>query len=570
MEDTAPTPTDAPAAAHHDNSVSGPTPDPIDSHPTAATLRGAAAPGLDSTVDTVAPADTPEEGWENGEQQQPQQQPCTASGTPATTPRRRATTSKGKARRGGAAASAAAPPLQKVKVEEEEEGEGEEAAPEHVAGLTGVAPSATDSGATRREDEHAGSGADEPRGQRSERPERHLPTAAGVLTRRATAERIEGEAAATDVVGPHQQQQLRISCDGQDGSRTPSVSGGGGGVVESRRSRSRSLSTAPQTPSEPAPTSPVSASVAGARQEEEAEAEATVQAAVQAAIDAQERQLRRTLLNIFPADLQHLDTTVATPGTVNLPTSAVPPPEPLLPLLTALCEDAAYVHAAWVRYEDDLAVRRTRNSIQRKRQRHSFNKGGRRAPARRRDADGVDDGEDSSSGDDDDGDTAREEAELQPPEWQWVEAPPAFVSGGLQWAPWCFYREKRRRTSRRPAETAAAAAGVRPAVVAAVGQSGLIVASAAVGAATGGGGGGGVPSLAHSHVPSLPVLQVDADVPESPLAVVLPTTPEERKAYARYTMSSGKLRHDCRDPYAFLVSRAKEMRIQWVRQHPME
>ncbi|TPP40713.1 hypothetical protein CGC21_8555 [Leishmania donovani] len=225
-------------------------------------------------------------------------------------------------------------------------------------------------------------------------------------------------------------------------------------------------------------------------------------------------------------------------------------PEPLLPLLKALCEDKAYVHGAWCRYEDDLAVRRTQNSIQRKRQRNSFNKD-----------------------------------ELQPPESHWVEAPPAFtggprpfptsathlapdsaVIGGFQWTPWRFYREKRRRSSRRPTASDASPASARSVTAASAAQPDLFSAVSSSAPVSS----GGVPSLACSEVPSLPVLQVEAHVPESAVAVVPPMTPEERKGYARYVMSSGKLRHDCRDPYAFLVSRAKEMRIQWKRQHPMD
>lgn len=82
--------------------------------------------------------------------------------------------------------------------------------------------------------------------------------------------------------------------------------------------------------------------------------------------------------------------------------------------------------------------------------------------------------------------------------------------------------------------------------------------------------GGGVPPLALSEVPSLPVLQVDTEVPEDATEPVEAMTVEEQRNYARYVMSSGKLRNMCRDPYSFLVSRAKELRIQWERQHPFE
>ncbi|KAG5477224.1 hypothetical protein LSCM4_04442 [Leishmania orientalis] len=440
-------------------------------------------------------------------------------------------------------------------------------------------------------------------GREDERPERNLPTAASVLTRRAKTGKAEGTAVL---------QQEKSRHDGDGGAATsrlerPKEVLGGVPLHEVRGSRSRSHSTAPQTPTGPNATPACSLSALGAKQEEE-EAWET---AVQVAIDAQERQLLHTLLSIFPPEVLRdseserclakewgfgvsaepsdaksaHDAPSRRMSTGSLPSPSLSP-EPLTPLLKALCEDKAYVHGAWCRYEDDLAVRRTQNSIQRKRQRHSFNKGARKAVLSKSTAaarcGGGDGDDDESSADEDD---AMVEDELQPPQSLWIEAPPAFtggprllpanatrpapagaVTGGFQWTPWRFYREKRRRSSRRPTEGGASSSAARPTTVAGVVQSDPSSAAPSKAAASG----SGVPSLAFSDVPSLPVLQVETAVPKSAAAVVSPMTPEERKGYARYVMSSGKLRHDCRDPYTFLVSRAKEMRIQWERQHPMD
>ncbi|GET89189.1 hypothetical protein, conserved [Leishmania tarentolae] len=446
-----------------------------------------------------------------------------------------------------------------------------------------------------------------------ERPERNLPTMAGMLTRRAKAEKAEDAAA---------MQQEKLDHDNATGTAAIKLEVSEEllhdlRLQEIRGSQSRSHSTAPHTPTVSIPTSASPISALRAKQEEEE----VWEAAVQAAIDAQERQLRHTLLSVFPLELlqgteaehylareRDLRSGTEAGGAGNGKDVLFPPgnatpaslpssfpshslsPEPLLPLLKALCEDKAYVHGAWCRYEDDLAVRRTQNSIQRKRQRYSFSRGGRKASssgattaARCRDADG--DGEDDDDDNSVDEDKAADEDELQPPESYWVETPPTFtgaswpfrasathlapnnaISGGFQWTPWRFYREKRRRSSRRPPVSGTSLAAVRSAITSSTGQPGLLSAASSNASVSS----GGVPSLACSEVPSLPVLQVDAHVPESAVAVVSPMTPEERKGYARYVMSSGKLRHDCRDPYTFLVSRAKEMRIQWKRQHPMD
>ncbi|CBZ27663.1 conserved hypothetical protein [Leishmania mexicana MHOM/GT/2001/U1103] len=443
-----------------------------------------------------------------------------------------------------------------------------------------------------------------------ERSEQNLPAVESVLTRRPKSEKADDPAA------PQQEKPRR---DGASDTAASKLEGSenlldDARLHEARSSRSRSHSTAPHTPTVLNPASASSLSPLGAKQEEEEAWEA----AVQAAIEAQERQLRHTLLSVFPPELlrgvewercldkeRDLRSGTKAGGARNVkdapsqPVGTAPTPfpssslshrlspEPLLPLLKALCEDKAYVHGAWCRYEDDLAVRRTQNSIQRKRQRYSFSKGGRKgsssgptAAARRRDGDGGDN--DDSNADED---KAPDEDELQPPESHWVEVPPAFtggprplptsathlapdsaVMGGFQWAPWRFYREKRRRSSRRPTVGGASPASARSSTAVSAVQPDLFSAASSNAPVSS----GGVPSLACSEVPSLPVLQVEAHVPESAAAVVSPMTPEERKGYARYVMSSGKLRHDCRDPYAFLISRAKEMRIQWKRQHPMD
>ncbi|KAG5502826.1 hypothetical protein JKF63_04594 [Porcisia hertigi] len=441
----------------------------------------------------------------------------------------------------------------------------------------------------------------------AEQPERNSLIATGVLTRRAKIGNQDAHAS----IGqerPRDDENSSTAASGLGGPGDPL-----GEVHETRGRRLRSQSTPQPTWTEASLSSTASSSALAAKQEEEA-----WEAATQAAIDAQERQLRLTLLSIFPpALLQDAEAgrTLAKGGNIRdvretceiknvndaqsrrvnaglapLCSSFATPsfsPEPLLPLLQALCEDKAYVHGAWCRYEDDIAVRRAQNSIQRKRQRHSFSKGGRKAPAREptavaRRRDDVDDGSgDQSSADEEEA----EEDELQPPESHWVEAPPAFtggprslstngthcarvsaVTGGFQWTPWQFYRDKRRRVSRRPTDNGVSSSPARPATVAGIVQSGLFSASPSNTPVS---GNGGVPSLAFSEAPSLPVLQVEADVPESAETVLTPMTPEERKGYARYVMSSGKLRHDCRDPYMFLVSRAKAMRIQWRRQHPI-
>ncbi|KAG5476962.1 hypothetical protein LSCM1_05296 [Leishmania martiniquensis] len=437
--------------------------------------------------------------------------------------------------------------------------------------------------------------------QGDDEAERNLRGTSAHLTRRTKAEEVEG------IPALHQAKL----CHGEDVAAAssrferPKEALGDACPHEPRCSRSRSHSAAPLSPAGPTPASASSLPALSAKQGGEEEA---WEAAVQAAVDAQERQLLHTLLSIFPPEIlrdsgsgwglggggEAVDAEsaqdapsrhVGAGSTSSFPSPALSP-EPLPQLLKALCEDKAYVHGAWCRYEDDLCVRRTQSSIQRKRQRHLFNKGGRKAvssgqtaAARRGDGDG-DDGE-SSAGEDE----AVVEDELQPPESLWVEAPPAFtggpwplpanatqpvpaspVTGGFQWTPWRFYRKKRRRGSRRPAEGGASPSVVRSTTATGAIQSGLSIAAPSKSATSG----GGVSSLAFSDVPSLPVLPVETNVPESASAVVSPMTPEERKGYARYVMSSGKLRHDCRDPYTFLVSRAKEMRIQWERQHPMD
>jgi hypothetical protein len=345
-----------------------------------------------------------------------------------------------------------------------------------------------------------------------------------------------------------------------------------------------------------------------------------MEAATRAAITAQERQLRHTLLSIFPAHLRAMDATVHTPtwsSTPSLPSPASQrcSPEPLLPLLHALCEDKAYVYAAWCRYADDMAVRRTQNSIQRKRQRHSFSKGTRRTHAPSAppaaSSSGKEGGVEADNNDSDSGDETSEEESNQPPESEWVEAAPALtgpphvagsdptsvqdgevvVASGFQWTPWRFYREKRRRSTRRSQGSAAAAsasavaataphtsttttAGDVHAVSSSAGAAGAPTTTSSAPSASvvavAPAAGGGVPPLSFSEVPSLPVLQVDADVPEDAMAPVEAMTAEEQKNYARYVMSSGKLRNVCRDPYSFLVSRAKELRLQWERQHRFE
>ncbi|CAJ1026405.1 hypothetical protein, conserved [Leishmania lindenbergi] len=440
-----------------------------------------------------------------------------------------------------------------------------------------------------------------------EESEHNLSTVAGVLTRHAKMEKAEDAAALLP-------EKPRRDGDGDTAESRLEESEellGDVHFYEARSSRSRSHSTAPQTLTIPYPASASALSAFGAKQEDNEAWEAVARTA----IDAQERQLCHTLLSIFPPELlrdaeserclakardpgsgteaMDIKSTSSTPSQPVSSGPALSPfpspflsPEPLLPLLKALCEDKAYVHGAWCRYEDDLAVRRIQSSIQRKRQRHSFNKGGRKASpsgptaaAQRRNGDA--DGGDESSADED---KTAEEDELQPPEAHWVEVPPAFtggplplpttathpapvssVTGGFQWTPWRFYREKRRRSARRPTECSACPAEARSSAVAGAVRPGLFSATPSNTALSS----AGVPSPACSEVPSLPVLQVEVDVPKSAAAVVAPMTPQERKGYARYVMSSGKLRHDCRDPYTFLVSRAKEMRIQWKRQHPM-
>ncbi|AYU79429.1 hypothetical protein, conserved [Leishmania donovani] len=525
----------------------------------------------------------------------------TAASTPATGPKVKGS-ARSKKKRGATAPRGTAG--RKVRPESAEESTLVAAITARSAehGTTGTRSSSRDEsdGLSERRDETR-------RG--SEGPERNLSTVEGVLACRTKTEKAEGTAAL---------QQEKPRPDGASDTAASKLEGseellGDARLHEVRGSRSRSHSTAPHTPAVLNPAFASSLSALGAKQEEEE----VWEVAVQAAIDAQERQLRHTLLSVFPPELlqgaewerclaKEWDLRSGTEAAVarnvkdapsqpvrTAPTpflsSSLPhrlSPEPLLPLLKALCEDKAYVHGAWCRYEDDLAVRRTQNSIQRKRQRNSFNKGGRKASssgptaaARRRDGDGDDD--DSSAGED----NAADEDELQPPESHWVEAPPAFtggprpfptsathlapdsaVIGGFQWTPWRFYREKRRRSSRRPTASDASPASARSVTAASAAQPDLFSAVSSSAPVSS----GGVPSLACSEVPSLPVLQVEAHVPESAVAVVPPMTPEERKGYARYVMSSGKLRHDCRDPYAFLVSRAKEMRIQWKRQHPMD
>ncbi|CAG9575107.1 hypothetical_protein_-_conserved [Leishmania major strain Friedlin] len=552
---------------------------------------------------TAAPIDAPDDIdslAEESENATRSPNATTTASTPATGPKVKGSARSKKKRCATAPRETAG---RKVRSEPAEESTLVAAMPAHFAehGTTGTHSSSQDESdlLTKRRDETR-------RG--SEGPERNLPTAEGVLTRRAMMEKAEDAAAL---------QQEKPRPDGASDTAASKLEGSEELFDDARLhevcgSRSRSHSTAPHTPTVLNPASASSLSALGTKQEEEE----VWEAAVQAAIDTQERQLRHTLLSVFPPELlrgAEWERCLAKEGDLrggteaagarnvqdarSQPVRTTPTPflssslshrlspEPLLPLLKALCEDKAYVHGAWCRYEDDLAVRRTQNSIQRKRQRYTFNKGGRKASsswptaaARRPDGDG---GDDSSAGEE----KAADEDELQPPESHWVEAPPAFtggprplptsathlapdsaVIGGFQWTPWRFYRAKRRRNSRRPTVGGASPASARSATAASAVQPDLFSAVSSNAPVSS----GGVPSLACSEVPSLPVLHVEAHVPESALAVVSPMTPEERKGYARYVMSSGKLRHDCRDPYAFLVSRAKEMRIQWKRQHPMD
>lgn len=482
--------------------------------------------------------------------------------------------------------------------------------------------------------------------QRGEQPyDRTLPTAAGVSTRRSKSQqqqqsvKVEAEAAIKNGEGKTNYHNQR-----NGGGR--SSSSGSEDRSDSDKENSTDLSYAAGLPSmsptnEPSsspassttqPTSPVTFAAALRLKHDEA-----VETATRAAVQAQERQLRHTLLSIFPAHLRHMDAEVSAPShhsdkaqdknnAANFAGAAATPhvfwatrcsPEPLLPLLDALCEDKTYVHAAWCRYEDDIAVQRAQNSIQRKRQRHSFSKGTRKpASSAHTTASAVGGGDHESS----DSEDEFEEEGNQPPESEWVEAAPALtgsppttaaasnrlraargeaaMASGFQWTPWRFFREKRRRSTRRsPGNTAAAltvlgsphphasstfsaAVGTTAVSTASESTAGASASAAttvtstaartATLASTAASMGGGVPPLALSEVPSLPVLQVDTEVPEDATEPVEAMTVEEQRNYARYVMSSGKLRNMCRDPYSFLVSRAKELRIQWERQHPFE
>lgn len=328
----------------------------------------------------------------------------------------------------------------------------------------------------------------------------------------------------------------------------------------------------------------------------------TVDAATASSIARQVQLLQRTLLSVFPrkfregaailpaqghlpgpatiVELEAKDEGGVHPTTLQAGKSSTTPfstwpREPLLPLLASLSEDKAYVRGAWCRYEDDSAIHRLQASLQRRRQRHAFSKARRRAPASSTTSQRREDGERDCTSDEDGGDHGnssgeedREEGaeknsressarhrrgapseahhrvvgEHQQPEAQWVAEPPA-LGGVFQWAPWRFHRRRRRTSSPSASQKRAR------------GHAGELVA-------------GTVPPLDLSEVPSLPVLQVETSLPESAHAVVDPMTAEEQEAYARYILSSGKLRHDCQDLYSFLVSRAKELRMQWERQHP--
>ncbi|KPA79533.1 hypothetical protein ABB37_05353 [Leptomonas pyrrhocoris] len=461
----------------------------------------------------------------------------------------------------------------------------------------------------------------------SEMQEPALPTAADTSTRRATPPPPPPpntqEEGTKDDDEPEAGKEIR--CSDTEDSTEPSPFAASSTPHTDASLSFRSSATWPSSPA--SFTSPV-----------RSKHDEVLEAATQAAIQAQERQLRHTLLSIFPAHLRAMNSENTQPtrddarlhSTASTSLLMCCSPEPLLPLLNALCEDKAYVHAAWCRYEDDLAVQRAQNSIQRKRQRHSFNKGARRpassvvttttsTPATTAAAAAAASSEHTAGGDRgakeaSDSDSHADDDASQPPESEWVEAAPAFtgpprlpsatridnadareemaVASGFQWTPWRFFREKRRRSSSRsqgssgavtataavsfltsktgPTATSAAVSGSSTSTAGATTAVSSTVATSGVPPAPTPVGGGGVPPLLFSEVPSLPVLQVDADIPEDVTATVEAMTAEEQRSCARYVMSSGKLRNVCRDPYAFLVSRAKEMRIQWERQHPFE
>ncbi|KPI88329.1 hypothetical protein ABL78_2568 [Leptomonas seymouri] len=450
--------------------------------------------------------------------------------------------------------------------------------------------------------------------------DRTLPASTGVSTRRSKSRQhpVEEE---EDDEKLEEETESGSSSDMEDSPRPPQ-------------------SAAPMTPDADAPLflSPLTtqpntrATIAASMRSKSDE---VTEAGTQEAIQAQVRQLRHTLLSIFPAHLRALSSVCPQQsqddgGSTSAKGSAAPQrslsmrcsPEPLVPLLQALCEDKIYVHAAWCRYESDLALRRMQDSIQRKRKRHSSNKTAHKTapPTAATTTTGSSAGATAVGGrvenDESDSDSQTDDDGNQPPESEWVEAPPALngplrttsstsidrtkggretaLASGFQWTPWRFFREKRRRSSCRSQVNAGAATNAAAAASSLTSQtsSTSIHASAnasstsAVGVPTSAASaitmasapsnsaaaavGGGVPPLRFSEVPSLPVLQVDVEVPEDVTVTVEAMTAAEQRNYARYVMSSGKLRNVCREPYSFLVSRAKEMRIQWERQHPFE